>query len=133
MPVLIRTEGLVANISTQQVATCGEHLLAAYGMEKVELSILLVDDKRMAELNHAYRQKKGTTNVLSFPISEEMNFSGPEQLGDIVISVDTARKEAGQKGVSAHQRIERLLIHGFVHLLGYDHERSTKKTRSSRT
>jgi pyridoxine 5-phosphate synthase len=96
-------------------------------MDKIELSILLVDDKRMAELNIAYRRKKGATNVLSFPISEEMNFSGQEQLGDIVISVDTARKEAGLKGVTCHQRIERLLIHGFVHLLGYDHERSEQE------
>jgi len=127
MPILIRTEGSISDISLQQVVNFAERLLAAYGMEEIELSLLLVDDARMAELNSAYRQKKGATNVLSFPIAEEANIGGQEQLGDIVISVDTARKEARQKGVTCHQRIERLLVHGFVHLLGYDHERSDRE------
>ena len=74
MPALIRTEGLVNDVSLQRVATGAERLLAAYGMNEVELSILLVDDERMAELNYTYRQKKKPTNVLSFPIPEETGF-----------------------------------------------------------
>jgi pyridoxine 5-phosphate synthase len=127
MSVLISTEGSITNISLQQVVSFAERLLTAYGMEGIELSLLLVDDQRMAELNHAYRQKKGATNVLSFPIAAEANIGGQEQLGDIVISVDTARKEALKNGVTCHQRIERLLVHGFVHLLGYDHEISDQE------
>lgn len=125
MPVLIRSE---ANNSTpvnlNQLESMGRRLLALYGLERSELSILLIDDERMAELNRDYRKKLGPTNVLSFPMPGGHETSGPALLGDIVVSVDTALREAGQKKVSCHQRIRRLLVHGFVHLLGYDHERS---------
>ncbi len=127
MSVLISTEGSITNISLQQVVSFAERLLSIYGMKGIELSLLLVDDRRMVELNYTYRQKKGPTNVLSFPIAAEANIGGQEQLGDIVISVDTARREAQQNGVTCHQRIERLLVHGFVHLLGYDHEISDQE------
>ncbi|MEN8133927.1 MAG: pyridoxine 5'-phosphate synthase [Thermodesulfobacteriota bacterium] len=130
MPVLIRSEAANSTpLSLNQIEKIGIKLLAQYGMEAAELSILLLNDERMAELNRDYRKKKEPTNVLSFPMSDD---DGPPDqiiLGDIVISVDTAQREARQKDVSCHQRISRLLVHGFVHLLGYDHERSEAEAR----
>lgn len=125
MPVLIRSEADASTpISLSRIKNIGEKLLTQYGMEAAELSILLINDARMAELNRDYRKKLGPTNVLSFPMSYDDGPPGQIILGDIVISVDTAQREAKQKNVSCHQRISRLLVHGFVHLLGYDHERS---------
>ncbi|HHD63381.1 MAG TPA: pyridoxine 5'-phosphate synthase [Desulfobulbaceae bacterium] len=97
-------------------------------------SIVLIDDQAMADFNHHYRHKKGPTNVLSFPAREgEEQFPGLEsELGDILISVDTAIQEAGQANTSAHRRITELIIHGLLHLLGYDHERSEEEARVMR-
>jgi pyridoxine 5-phosphate synthase len=98
--------------------------------EDAELSILLVSDRSIAELNSSYRHKKGATNVLAFAQAE-----GPDAglagniLGDIVISWETAAREARREKTSVHQRLRVLLIHGLLHLLGYDHERSAVDER----
>jgi pyridoxine 5-phosphate synthase len=125
MPVLIRSEASASiRVSLQRLKRTAAGLLEQYGLGNAELSILLVDDGRMAELNRAYRRKTGPTNVLAFPMPGGEDPGGGIMLGDIVISVDTAKREAGQRKISCHSRIKRLLVHGFVHLLGYDHERS---------
>lgn len=93
-----------------------------------DVSVVLVDDTAMAGYNKQYRQKQGPTNVLSFPAGED--FAGlpadlpHRELGDILISIDTARREARQKNISLHHRLTELIIHGMLHLLGFDHERS---------
>lgn len=89
-----------------------------------EWSILLVDDQQMAVLNERYRSKKGPTNVLAFSLREGDNFDDDSPLGDVVISLDTAAREAKNDGVTLHRRLKILLVHGLLHLLGYDHERS---------
>jgi len=86
----------------------------------VELSIVLVSDPQIKRLNKLYRNKDKPTDVLSFPIGEKVN--GWLILGDIVISVDTAKRQAQELGHSLEEEIKRLLVHGLVHLLGYDHE-----------
>ncbi len=95
------------------------------------LSILFVDDSEISWLNNHYRNKQGATNVLSFSLLEGndplLNNIVEKELGDIIISVETAAKEADKLHVSLHNRLTRLIIHGFLHLLGYDHERSEKK------
>jgi rRNA maturation RNase YbeY len=89
-----------------------------------ELSILVVDDAAMAELNQQYRNRRGPTNVLAFPMHEgEFSDLHPELLGDVVVSADTAAKEAEELGLSFDQRFDFLLVHGVLHLFGYDHER----------
>lgn len=98
-----------------------------------DVSILLVDDEEISWLNSHYREKPGPTNVLSFPLANENQndtFLSPlplKELGDIIISVETALSEARQLNVSLHDRLTWLLTHGLLHLLGYDHERSEKK------
>jgi rRNA maturation RNase YbeY len=90
-----------------------------------ELSILITDDKHIAELNSRFLKRKGPTNVLAFSIRDD-DPTQPEtlMLGDIVISLDAAMRDAKKAGESLTKMIDRLLIHGLLHLLGYDHERS---------
>ena len=93
--------------------------------DPVELSVLLVDDEYMAELNQQYRNRTGPTNVISFPMREgEFGDLHPHLLGDVVVSVDTAEREAEKFSQSFENRLHFLLIHGILHLFGYDHERS---------
>jgi len=87
-----------------------------------ELSVLLVDDERIAQLNETYLQHLGPTNVISFSMREgEHGDIHPELLGDIVISMDTCATEARKGGMPMEQRFYELLIHGILHLFGYDH------------
>ncbi len=88
-----------------------------------ELSLVLTDDSEIAVMNKEYLNHEGATNVISFPM-QEGDFSGinPQMLGDVVISLDTALKEAEDAGMSLEERLNELLIHGILHLLGYDHE-----------
>lgn len=95
------------------------------GCKTHEISLLITDDAQVRELNRTYRGIDKPTNVLSFPM-QEGKFSDLTSglLGDVVISLDTARKEADEAGISLSERISQLLIHGILHLVGYDHERS---------
>lgn len=104
----------------------GLQLLELLQCSEQSFNIVLVDDQTIAEFNLNYRQKKDTTNVLSFPAQDgEEQFPGQEdELGDILISVDTAKIEASRENKSIHHRLTELIIHGLLHLLGHDHERS---------
>jgi probable rRNA maturation factor len=95
------------------------------GYPDAQLSILIVDDDQIATLNMAYLNHKGPTNVISFPM-QEGRFSGitPDLLGDVVISADTAHREALNAGMAMRKRFDQLLIHGILHLVGYDHVNS---------
>jgi len=93
--------------------------LAAAGGSAEELSLLFCGDAMMRTFNRRYRRKDRTTDVLSFP-------AGPGApkgfLGDLVISAPEARRQARSAGVSLRDAMEKLLLHGLLHLLGYDHE-----------
>lgn len=107
--------------------TKAEAILNALGFNDDELSILIVDDNEMAELNGQYRGKPVPTNVLSFSM-QEGEFGGVTNLlGDVVISADTAFKEAEEAGVTLEERLSQLLVHGILHLADYDHERSDEE------
>jgi len=100
-------------------------------MPDAELSILLVNDKQIAELNRTWRRKRGPTNVLAFSLREgDDSKMALNLLGDIVISVDTAAREAKKEGISFHSHLQVLLVHGFLHLIGYDHEKSDSEAES---
>ncbi len=85
---------------------------------KTELSLLLTDDESIHALNLQYREKDRPTDVLSFEMNDEI------MLGDIVISIDTAIKQANDADIALEREVAFLFIHGFLHLLGYDHETS---------
>ena len=94
---------------------------------QVELSVRLTGDAEVRALNAEWRGKDKATNVLSFPLSDaddlkRTKLSGPELLlGDIVLARGVCETEAGEKGVSFEQHAAHLLVHGTLHLLGYDH------------
>ena len=95
-----------------------------------ELSILIVDDDEIADLNSRYLGRTGPTNVISFPMLEgEYPDVAEQMLGDVVISVDTAQKEADEGGVDFLTRFDELLVHGILHLLGYDHVNDERQAR----
>lgn len=96
--------------------------------EAGELAVCLVSDRKMREFNRRYRDQATPTDVLSFP--GDNNDGPPGQrpyLGDIAISVDTAARQAKRLAHSLDREIEILALHGYLHLLGYDHERDSGK------
>lgn len=92
-----------------------------------ELSIALVDDDAMQKLNATWRGKDETTDVLAFAQREGAELGEAALLGDVVISVPTAERQAAERGHSLDHEIRELLVHGILHLLGYDHERSPEE------
>lgn len=126
MPAFITCDPAISQpFSIPAIQQAADRLLALTGYPDHELSVLLVDDARIAELNEAYRRKSGPTNVLAFAMQEgEAVRDGDTLLGDIIISVDTAAREAKRQKATLHQRLKVLLVHGLLHLLGHDHERS---------
>jgi probable rRNA maturation factor len=90
--------------------------------DAVEISLLLTDDKGVRELNRAWRGKDKPTNVLSFPAPEQPVLPGPRHLGDIALAYDTLAREAEDESKSLADHLSHLVVHGTLHLLGYDHE-----------
>ena len=100
---------------------------------KTELSVLFTDDSHIMELNRQYLGRDRPTNVLAFPMScDSISDVETGMLGDVVISVDTAIRESAETGESLGETIDRLLIHGILHLLDYDHERSKEDEKDMR-
>ena len=104
------------------VQALAEAALVLLQREDHELSILLTDDDSIRELNRAYRQKDAPTDVLSFSQHEGEPFVSPvPMLGDLVISLQTAERQAVERGHSLAAEVRVLLVHGLLHLLGHDH------------
>jgi probable rRNA maturation factor len=112
-----------------RIARRGRCLLDALRLPDAELSLLLVSDAVMRELNRDWRGKDRPTDVLSFAQAEGSGGAPAGLLGDVVISIDTARRQAAERAASLGSELDRLLIHGVLHLLGYDHERSPAEAR----
>ena len=93
--------------------------------KKTELSVVLTDDKEVKKLNKAYRGKDKTTDVLSFPLLEGKKFpknpKGNVVLGDVVISVPQIKRQADENDKSFKAELALMVVHGVLHLLGYDH------------
>ena len=88
--------------------------------------MLVTDDAGIREINHAWLGKDRPTNVISFAMQEGAGAGvQPELLGDVVISAETAARDAAGAGVPVEHELSFLLLHGILHLLGYDHERGT--------
>jgi len=105
------------------------HLL---GLQEHELSVVLCDDGMIRQLNRDFRDKDKPTDVLSFEQAGGAMMppeAAPQLLGDVVISLDTASWQALALGQSLRERLRTLLIHGILHLIGYDHERSPAEAR----
>nr|WP_244265126.1 rRNA maturation RNase YbeY [Leptospira alexanderi] len=129
---------------TEVIFNCGILFRKELKDFRCELSLLLVGDSDMREINRLRRGKDKTTDVLSFPLEFgssplqnvlqkrkgfDSNSLPPIALGEIVISIDTLEKQAIEIGHSVKDEFYRLLVHGFLHLLGYDHERGEEEER----
>ena len=95
------------------------------GYPDSELSVVITGDRGIRRINREYLGKDRPTNVISFAMSEgEFGDVNPEVLGDVIISADTAAREADEGGLPFRSRLCLLLLHGILHIVGYDHERS---------
>jgi len=103
-------------------------ILELLEQDHAELSVALIGNGEMRKLNARYRRKNYPTDVLSFPTAQGMP-GGVLLLGDVIISVDKAKEQAKERGRSLDEEMTTLLIHGVLHLLGYDHERSVQDAR----
>jgi probable rRNA maturation factor len=120
--VAITTEGgPFDGVSARTIRGRAEKMLAALAQGGAELSIALVDDARIRELNRAYRKKDKPTDVLAFAMREGEGGAQGGALGDVVISIDTARRQARDRGRPLLDELTMLLAHGILHLIGYDH------------
>lgn len=121
--ILINKEVNSREISKTFIKVCVEKILKELNLENVEVSITLTDDETIREINKQWRGKDKPTDVLSFPQEETIGYKY-KVLGDVIISLPYAKKQAKEIGFTFKEEVVRLLIHGILHLLGYDHERS---------
>jgi probable rRNA maturation factor len=108
-------------------------VLNALECPDAELSILIVGDLEIATLNKAYLGRSGPTNVIAFAMRDgTFGQINPNLLGDVVISFDTAAREAQHAGISLESRFDQLLIHGILHLFGFEHEKTSQQAKAMR-
>jgi rRNA maturation RNase YbeY len=129
MPVEVTSRRRARGLRATDVRRDAEWLLHALGADG-ELSVALVGDEAIRGLNARYRRIDRSTDVLAFAQreGEDPTLGGP-LLGDVVISIDTAARQARGKQTTLAEEVRVLLAHGILHLLGYDHERSPAEAR----
>ena len=133
MAVYLRVRLIRLAVRRTSLVRLAELVLEAVGEASSELSVDLIGDRRMCRLNCEYRKKDRPPDVLAFPMREAV-VPGTARvtlgiLGDVVISVPTARRQAKEGGRSLDEELAWLLVHGVLHLCGYDHERSEREAR----
>ena len=110
-------------LDTSSLVDFSESLLnAAEEANGRNASVAFISDRRMKELNSFFRGKDSTTDVLSFPHEPDEFDTDKNNLGDIVISADQAARQAADNGLTLEVEIKQLILHGLLHLCGYDHE-----------
>lgn len=117
-------DGFIDTVDSESLRTLAERVLSLESVPKAELGILVTDDEQMRELNRDYAGEDKSTDVLSFSLREGEKFVSPdeiERLGEVIISYPTAKRQAEQAGRPVDDEVAHLLVHGVLHLLGYDH------------
>ena len=123
MEVLIDNRQKKYPMAMTKIQQKARDILNVLECHDAELSVLIVDDPQIATLNQQYLHRSGPTNVIAFPMHTDVfpNIN-PGILGDVVISIETASREGERIGIGMEERIIQLLVHGILHLIGYDHE-----------
>ena len=117
-------------VDRRKIGAAARRILKTLGYGGYDLAVVLVDDREITRLNRQYFRRNRPTNVISFPMMDETPAPLHSRiLGDVVISADTARRGAEELGKKAEEEILFLLIHGILHLTGYDHEGSVAERR----
>jgi rRNA maturation RNase YbeY len=133
MPIHMQSRVRRTTFDQARLERSARAILSNLGETSAELGVLFVGDQRMRGLNRRYRGKDRTTDVLAFAMREARTphtlRRTPDMLGDVVISVPTACRQAMEAGRSLDEELAWLLVHGILHLCGYDHERSEREAR----
>jgi len=113
-------------VNRKRIKSAVQYVLEEQNLQtQVEISIAIVGDRKMKALNKKYRNKEGTANILEFPLNEGEQTKLPSdimRLGDIIISYPMVIKEASEQDLLVDDRVEELIQHGMLHLLGLHHE-----------
>jgi len=126
MKILIENRQTAIKIERRRIRGTVSRILKILNCAGKEISISFTDDEKIKKLNKQYLGRNKPTNVLSFSLQEgEYGNINPQTLGDVVISVETAQKDAVNGKLTFEQEIDFLIIHGILHLLGYNHENTT--------
>jgi probable rRNA maturation factor len=133
MPVLVQNHLRLVRFDRLRLVRLVERMLSDVGEASAELGLTFVGDRRMRRLNSQYRQKDRTTDVLAFAL-REASAPCPSRfadglLGDVVISIPQAIRQAKEGARTLDTELAALMIHGILHLCGYDHERSDTEAR----
>tara|TARA_B100000686_G_scaffold213924_2_gene220901 strand:- start:1199 stop:1660 length:462 start_codon:yes stop_codon:yes gene_type:complete len=128
MPVYVKEEYKNLQVNTLKLKKWLITILDQLNCSNMELSVLLVNDYKMRKLNAEYRKIDATTDVLSFP-QTSLGKLDSILLGDVVVSTDTASKQANDHAISLEEEILLLIIHGILHLLGFDHDKSLSEAK----
>jgi probable rRNA maturation factor len=133
MPVHLQSHVRCVTFDQARLERLARAILSDVGERSAELGIMLVGDQRMRGLNRRYRGKDRTTDVLAFAMRKAFTLHAlrltPDMLGDVVISVPTAWRQAKEARRSLDEELAWLLVHGILHLCGYDHARSEREAR----
>jgi rRNA maturation RNase YbeY len=130
MAIAIQNRQRTVRIHTAMIKRQVQQAMAYLGCADGELSIMFVNDQFIQTLNRDYRQQDRPTNVLAFPQSTTLaNMPASTLLGDVIVSLPTAAREACSLQQSLEEWVTFLLVHGLLHLLGYDHEQSPTRRR----
>jgi len=122
----VRRSGVNAN----NLKRTARAILKSVGEPSATLAVSLVGDDEIRELNRIHRGKDRPTDVLSFPLAEASDPVGGERLlGDVVISIETARRQAADYDASLEAELKRLLVHGVLHVIGHDHRQADERRR----
>jgi probable rRNA maturation factor len=135
MKILINNEFPEIKVDARKIEQQIGKVLISLDCNEHEISILFIGDQGIRDLNHQFRNIDRSTDVLSFPqiLAGELEIPGALVLGDVAISLETARCQSEEHGLSFEEELNLLLIHGILHLLGYDHEVSDQEEERMRS
>ncbi|MBU4232525.1 MAG: rRNA maturation RNase YbeY [Proteobacteria bacterium] len=130
MTIWINNRQRTTVLSQEKLRKKTAKILSALGLSDRELSLTLINDRAMAHLNRETFGRRGPTNVIAFPLDDTPSLGGPPALlGEVVISLQTTRRQAQEFGWPWQELLDFFLIHGILHLLGHDHEEPAAAAR----
>jgi probable rRNA maturation factor len=118
--------GVPLPVDADTVRLAVEGVLRDEGVTEAEISVALLDDSSISDLNQHYLQHAGPTDVLAFALHPE----GARPLGDVYVGYEQAERQAGEYGATLFEEILRLCVHGTLHVLGHDHPHGAERTQS---